>query len=110
MLAPILPLRPTAVIWHQGEENADDAVDYKCLFQAMINDWREMAAVSELPFLFVQLQPCGIPPDQRYAQAQALTLPKTGMASCYDLGDPDPTNAHGLCHSRYKMQCGARFG
>ena len=32
-----------------------------------------------------------------------------GMASCIDLGDPDPKNAMGLCHSRYKMQCGARL-
>ena len=31
------------------------------------------------------------------------------MASCYDLGDPDPLNAMGLCHSRYKMECGRRL-
>lgn len=87
MIAPILPLVPTAVVWHQGEENADDAVDYKCFFQAMIKDWREAAQAPQMPFVFVQLQPCGIPPDQRYAQAAALTLPYTGMASCVDLGD-----------------------
>ena len=32
-----------------------------------------------------------------------------GMASCFDLGDPDPLNAMGLCHSRYKMECGRRL-
>jgi hypothetical protein len=26
------------------------------------------------------------------------------MAVCYDLGDPDPLNAMGLCHSRYKVR------
>eukprot|EP01045_Picozoa_sp_COSAG04_P038363 COSAG04_NODE_10246_length_793_cov_0.819885_2_plen_88_part_00 len=31
------------------------------------------------------------------------------MASCFDLGDPDPLNAMGLCHSRYKMECGRRL-
>jgi hypothetical protein len=31
------------------------------------------------------------------------------MASCYDLGDPDPLNANGLCHSRYKTECGRRL-
>lgn len=109
MIAPLLRLRPAAVVWHQGEENADDAVDYRCMFQSMITEWRRRFAAPELPFVFVQLQPCGIPPDQRYAQAQALGLPATGMASCYDLGDPDPRNPHGLCHSRYKPQCGARI-
>jgi hypothetical protein len=31
------------------------------------------------------------------------------MASCFDLGDPDPLNAMGLCHSRYKTECGRRL-
>ena len=45
----------------------------------------------------------------RYAQALSLALPAMGMASCYDLGDPDPTNKNGLCHSRYKTECGRRL-
>jgi len=49
----------------------------------------------------------------RYAQAQSLPsvsgLKNVGMAACYDLGDRDPTNAMGLCHSRYKQQCGKRL-
>ena len=43
----------------------------------MIADWRQTFAAhgspSDVPFVFVQLQPCGIPPAMRYAQAQALT-------------------------------------
>ena len=74
----------------------------------MIADWRRSFG-GEIPFVFVQLQPCGIPPEMRYAQAQALTahsgLPAVGMASCYDLGDPDPLNAMGLCHSRCEWFC-----
>jgi hypothetical protein len=31
------------------------------------------------------------------------------MATCIDLGDPDPTNKNGLCHSRYKTECGRRL-
>ena len=109
MLVPITPFGFTAVVWHQGEENSDDAIDYICFQKAMIADWRAKFSAPLLPFVFVQLQPCGIPPDMRYAQATALSLPAVGMASCYDLGDPDPTNLHGLCHSRYKLQCGARL-
>lgn len=81
------------------EPNALD----KCFQRAMIADWRKSYG-ADIPFVFVQLQPCGIPPEMRYAQAQALTkhsgLPAVGMASCYDLGDADPLNAMGLCHSR----------
>eukprot|EP01052_Picozoa_sp_SAG31_P004019 SAG31_NODE_161_length_21899_cov_16.832844_19_plen_894_part_00 len=94
---------------HQGEENADDAVDYKCFQKAMVSDWRLTFGLPALPYVFVQLQPCNIPPDQRYAQAATLELPATGMASCFDLGDPDVTNRNGLCHSRYKTECGRRL-
>ena len=31
------------------------------------------------------------------------------MAVCFDLGDSDPRNAMGLCHSRYKQECGRRL-
>ena len=75
----------------------------------MITNWRLHFATLELPFVFVQLQPCGIPPSMRYAQAQSLKLPAVGMATCIDLGDPDPTNKNGLCHSRYKTECGRRL-
>jgi sialate O-acetylesterase len=68
MVSPLLPLRPSAVVWHQGEENADDGLDYTCLQNSMIADWRRHFATPELPFVFVQLQPCGIPPSMRYAQ------------------------------------------
>jgi hypothetical protein len=33
MVAPLLKLQPTAVVWHQGEENSDDGADYKCFFK-----------------------------------------------------------------------------
>ena len=43
----------------------------------MIADWRQTftahGSPPDIPFVFVQLQPCGIPPAMRYAQAQALT-------------------------------------
>ena len=102
---------------HQGEENSGLPVDYACFQPAMISDWQQTFAAHggapHIPFVFVQLQPCGIPPAMRYAQAQSLTehsgIPGVGMAACFDLGDPDPLNAMGLCHSRYKMECGRRL-
>ena len=46
-----------------------------------------------LPFVFVQLQPCGIPPAQRYAQAAALELSGVAMATAVDLQDAGPAGA-----------------
>ena len=43
----------------------------------MIRLWRGAAEAfggnKDIPYVFVQLQPCGIPPEMRYAQAQSLT-------------------------------------
>ena len=55
MLVPILPFGFSAVVWHQGEENADDAIEYTCFQRAMIADWRAKFATPLLPFVFVHL-------------------------------------------------------
>ena len=104
-----LCFHPAVIHRHQGEENADDAVDYKCFQKQMLLDWRKTFNLPSLPYIFVLLQPCGIPPVLHYAQATTLSLPATGMAACYDLADPDPTNLNCLCHSRYKQECGRRL-
>jgi len=73
-----------------------------------------------MPFSFVQLQPCGIPPAHRYAQAKALALPGVYIATAVDLLDPSapgakpcpfpgeqkPTcaNPNGMCHTRWQEQ------
>jgi sialate O-acetylesterase len=59
MITPILNLNPSAVVWHQGEENADDGLDYVCFEKSLITDWRKGFKNTKLPFVFVQLQPCG---------------------------------------------------
>ena len=40
MIYPLLNVQPAAVLWHQGEENAGNPVEYRCFFSAMIKDWR----------------------------------------------------------------------
>ena len=94
MIEPLRFIRPTGFVWHQGEENAGQPVDYTCFQPAMISDWQQTFAAHggapHIPFIFVQLQPCGIPPEMRYAQAQSLTehsgIPGVGMAVCYGEG------------------------
>ncbi len=96
MIAPLLNYRMKGIIWFQGESNANRPVEYRELFQEMILDWRSHFKQKELPFLFVQLANFMEAKDQpsesnwamlREAQAQALALPKTGMAVAIDVGE-----------------------
>lgn len=95
-IAPLASYKIKGVIWYQGESNADRAVEYASLFPAMITDWRKWFNKPNLPFHFVQLANYG-PQDTlgnpsnwaelRAAQASALTLPFTSLATAIDVGD-----------------------
>ena len=103
MIAPLTPYRIRGAIWYQGESNVSRAHQYRTLFPAMIQDWRR-AWGDEIAFGFVQLANFLTPPEEpvgscwaelREAQAMALKLPKTGMATAIDIGaagDIHPTN------------------
>jgi sialate O-acetylesterase len=109
MVAPLLPYAVKGVIWYQGESNVSRADQYRTLFPALIQDWRSKWG-SELPFLFVQLANWtkALPEpaesdwaELREAQAQALGLPRTGMAVAVDLGEADnihPANKQDVGH------------
>ncbi|MGI4736968.1 MAG: sialate O-acetylesterase [Janthinobacterium lividum] len=95
MIAPLIPYAVKGVIWYQGESNVGRAAQYRTLFPALIRDWRARWG-TELPFLFVQLanfnkalqEPAESDwAELREAQAQALALPRTGMAVAIDIGE-----------------------
>jgi sialate O-acetylesterase len=109
MIAPLIPYAFRGVIWYQGESDADNAKQYQTQFPDLIRDWRarwnENGAKRDTFFYFVQLanyyrartEEPGQPgwPDLREAQAMALSLPRTGMATTIDIGDAGdlhPTN------------------
>jgi sialate O-acetylesterase len=93
MIAPLAGLRLAGFLWYQGESNVRRAEEYRALFPALIRDWRAWFR-AELPFLYVQIAPFGYggdlgeAGDLRAAQADALRLPRTGMALTLDIGDP----------------------
>ncbi len=111
----IYPLRKMAVkgcIWYQGEANTSNAAIYGRLFPAMIKDWRKTFNNDSLAFLFVQLanymQACEKPCESdwaelREAQAQALSLPFSGMAVTIDIGEA------GNIHPKNKQDVGYRL-
>jgi sialate O-acetylesterase len=89
MIAPIVSYTVKGVIWYQGESNADRAYQYRKLFPAMINSWREDHHNKNLPFYFVQISP-HYTQNAEIREAQLLTyrsLPHTGMVVSTDNGD-----------------------
>ncbi len=109
MVAPLVPYAIKGIIWYQGESNVTRADQYRTLFPALIQDWRARWG-AELPFLFVQLANFtkALPEpaesdwaELREAQAQALALPRTGMAVAVDIGDGNdihPANKQDVGH------------
>ena len=104
MVAPFADLGLKGFLWYQGESNSWRARQYRSLFPLMIKDWRKQFNQGDLPFLFVQLSGYGALKENpsesfwaelREAQTMALSLPKTGMAVTFDIGNPydvHPTN------------------
>lgn len=112
-IAPLTKLSIKGAIWYQGEGNADRGYEYRELFPAMINDWRKQWAQGDFPFLFVQLanyyaespKPVESPwAELREAQAMALVVPNTSMATAIDIGEA------GDIHPKNKLEVGKRLG
>lgn len=102
MLSPLRLLPIKGWLWYQGCANVGRAEQYAKLFPKMIQDWRGLWG-KELPFYFVQLAgwltPKAVQPESdwaalRDAQAQALALPNTAMATAIDLGNPADIHPH----------------
>ena len=98
MINPIIPYALTGFLWYQGEENAGYPDTYETMFPLLIQDWRNRWKQGNLPFIYVQLpnymKRKENPSESdwaiiREAQAKALTLPNTGMATTIDLGEWD---------------------
>jgi sialate O-acetylesterase len=112
MISPILPYAIRGAIWYQGESNAGRAFQYRTLFPAMIENWRDAWDQGDFPFIFVQLanymERKAEPGDSawaelREAQTMTLALPNTGMAVAIDIGESDDI------HPRNKQDVGIRL-
>lgn len=111
-IAPLGRLAIKGAIWYQGESNAERAEEYRSLFPAMIRSWRKNWNDDQLPFIFVQLanymEEAAEPKEStwaelREAQALALQLPNTAMATAIDLGEADDI------HPKKKEEVGKRL-
>ncbi|MBN2328346.1 MAG: sialate O-acetylesterase [Candidatus Omnitrophica bacterium] len=114
MIAPIIPYAIQGAIWYQGESNAGRAYQYRTLFPAMIQDWRDQWGY-DLSFLFVQLANFeakwgGVDtwPELREAQTMTLEMPKTGMAVTIDIGNPTDIHPRNKQDVGYRLALAAR--
>ncbi|CAN5779544.1 sialate O-acetylesterase [soil metagenome] len=112
MVNPILTYAINGVIWYQGETNIGRGWQYRTAFPLMITDWRAQWKQGDFPFYFCQIpsyqekKPTPEPSlwaELREAQACALTLPATGMATLIDLGEANDI------HPRNKRPAGERL-
>ncbi len=109
MVNPLTPYTIRGVIWYQGESNTDRPFQYRKLFPAMVQDWRQAWGEGDFPFLFVQIANWGVHtlkwrwPELREAQSMTLSLPKTAMAVTIDIGDGSDI------HPRDKQDVGYRL-
>jgi sialate O-acetylesterase len=96
MIHPFTPLTIRGFIWYQAEHNLGNPKAYAKLFPAHIKGWRTAWGLGDLPFYYCQLPglllkggtvPEGNLAQMRLIQAQAQTLPKTGMAVIYDTAE-----------------------
>lgn len=106
MIAPLTPYAIRGALWYQGESNANPAhaYQYRRLFAAMIESWRNAWAQGSFPFYFVQLANFRANPSWpvlRESQTATLELRNTGMAVTIDIGNPTdihPTNKQDVGH------------
>ncbi len=89
MVAPVIPYAIRGLLWYQGESITPPRELFPVWNEMLIRDWRGLWG-RELPFYFVQLAGLDAKsnsPEVRAMQAEALKLPKTGMAVAIDVGD-----------------------
>jgi len=115
MIAPLVPYAIQGAIWYQGESNAGRAYQYRTLFPALIQDWRQQWGLKDMSFLFVQLASFQASkdgndtwPELREAQTMTLSLPKTGMAVTTDIGHPTDIHPRNKQDVGYRLALAAR--
>jgi len=108
MIAPLVPYGIRGAIWYQGESNTGRAWQYRKLFPAMIENWRNDWGQGDFPFYYVQIAPFKygkefIGVELREAQLKALSVPNTGMAVITDIGNINDI------HPKNKQDVGKRL-
>lgn len=110
MVHPFVPLALRGVLWYQGEGNVGDGRLYYHRMRALVTGWRAAWGLGDIPFYYVQMTPLnwGGKPKWQHAelweaQAEAQSIPNTGMVVTNDVGNV------GDAHPRNKQAVGRRL-
>ena len=121
MVAGLVPMGLSGVVWYQGESNATHVEAgsgpeaYAALFEGFIRSWRTIFGKPALPFAWCQLASLGAKAADanegttdawvalRAAQQRTLALPQTGQVILVDAGE------QGDIHPRDKRTPGCRL-
>ena len=110
-------------LFYQGESNTKRSLEYRLMMKKLIEDWRSLWKMGDLPFYYVQIFNMGISGNQLYEegnwqdireqQEQLLTvenIPNIGMAVSIDTNE-DPNNADDniRIHPKNKKPVGERL-
>ena len=110
-------------LFYQGESNTKRALEYRLMMKKLIEDWRELWGMGNLPFYYVQMYNIGISGNQLYEegnwqdireqQEQLLTvenIPNIGMAVSIDTNeDPNHPDNTIRAHPKNKLPIGERL-
>lgn len=110
MLKPVIPYAIRGSIWYQGESNHTEGMLYYEKTKALVNGWREVWGLPELPYYFVQIAPYrygnedpGILAEFWEAQTKGLEIPHTGQVVIHDIGNLNDI------HPKNKQEVGRRL-
>ncbi len=118
MIHGVIPFGIRGATWYQGETNfwGGDRANYFDKQKGLIDAWRRNWGQGDFPFYLVQLAPgLGGPlPLFWEAQARALTVKNTGLATTNDLGgdltpQPPSRDRGDVVHPRDKRGVGERL-
>ena len=117
MIAPLTDYTIKGTIWYQGESNTGRPREYREMFPALINNWRNEWNQGDFPFIYVQLaalhdydNPASSNnwPLLREAQLKTLDLPNTGMAVTIDIGEQNDVHPLNKKEVGYRLALAAR--
>ena len=118
MISPLAGYGMKGVIWYQGESDTGNPDSYARKLTELINGWRKLWGNPKLPFLFTQLANYeftgGADWDLlREQQKKCLSLPNTGLAAAYDIGeynDLHPQNKRDIGERLARLAMRAAYG
>lgn len=117
---PLTDFPIKGIVWYQGESNTKRALEYRFMMRKLIEDWRSLWNLGDLPFYYVQMfnvNPAAVFEESNWAdirEQQSFLLlddiQNVGMAVSIDTNE-DPANKDDAVrmHPRNKKPVGERL-